>query len=126
MDMLRLPSETIPSDPLGRVRVDALIEAIVRNDPVAHPPLIIANLGSTFTGAYDDVEEIVRRLSERGIEHYYLHVDAALGGFSPALRGAADGPWREGTIFDFRLPIPTASPSRATRSSGPRSSAVSS
>ncbi len=45
MDMLRLPSETIPSDPLGRVRVDALIEAIVRNDPVAHPPLIIANIG---------------------------------------------------------------------------------
>ena len=105
MDMLRLPSETIPSDPLGRVRVDALIEAIVRNDPVAHPPLIIANLGSTFTGAYDDVEEIVRRLSERGIEHYYLHVDAALGGFFLPFAEQLTGLGAKVPIFDFRLPI---------------------
>ena len=105
MDMLRLPSETIPSDPLGRVRVDALIEAIVRNDPVAHPPLIIANLGSTFTGAYDDVEEIVRRLRERGIEHYYLHVDAALGGFFLPFAEQLTGLGAKVPIFDFRLPI---------------------
>jgi histidine decarboxylase len=105
MDMLRVPSETIPSDSLGRVRVDALIDAIVRNDPIAHPPLIIANLGSTFTGAYDDVEEIVRRLRERGIERYYLHVDAALGGFFLPFAERLSGLPRKVPTFDFRLPI---------------------
>lgn len=105
MDLLRIPSQTLPSDPQGRIDVPRLIEAILRNDKDAQPPLIVANLGTTFSGAYDDVEQIVSALASEKIENYYLHVDAALGGFFLPFVERLGLPGTRVPIFDFRLPI---------------------
>ncbi len=93
-----------------------------------HPIIINCNLGTTFKGAYDDVEKIGRALmpvfekyglvnrkvvyDEKGDEDirngYWIHVDGALGAaYLPYLEMAykrekldAHGP-----VFDFRLPF---------------------
>jgi histidine decarboxylase len=105
MDILRVPSTRVASDEQGRIRVDRLLDAVLRADPDTHPPLIVANIGTTFTGAYDDVEAIVEALDAAGVRHYHLHVDGALGGFVlPFLERSG----RQGgrvPRFDFGLPI---------------------
>ena len=62
---------------------------------------VVAVVGSTEEGAVDEVHEIVRlreRYAEKGIS-FYLHVDAAYGGYARALfldgesrRAIAEGP----------------------------------
>lgn len=93
----------------GEIDVDAL-EALVRFFAErGHPILLLLNFGTTFKGAYDNVEKIAGRLVpifaehgllERDIEFepgrtdrrrgFWVHVDGALGaGFMPFLRIAA-------------------------------------
>ena len=47
--------------------------------------MLVANAGTTMTGGVDDIPAIGRMIRELGIKHpdvgFYLHVDAAFGGF---------------------------------------------
>jgi histidine decarboxylase len=62
------------------------------------PALINANIGTTMTGAIDNVERILEILEDVGIRRYHIHCDAALfGTMLPFIEGAP--------VFDFRLPI---------------------
>lgn len=44
------------------------------------PPIIFANIGTTMTGAIDDITRIKQILSDLMIHEYYIHADAALSG----------------------------------------------
>ena len=105
MDILRVPSTRVASDEQGRIRVPALVEAVLRAGVEMHPPLIVANVGTTFTGAYDDVEAIIEALDAANIMEYHLHVDGALGGFVLPFLEQSAKPDRRVPRFDFRLPI---------------------
>lgn len=42
--------------------------------------IVMANYGTTMTGAIDDVKQIKQIIEEAGIKDYYIHADAALHG----------------------------------------------
>jgi histidine decarboxylase len=109
VDLLAINSEVIPTTPNDEIDVSSLIAAILRNDPETHPPFIIANIGTSFACAYDNVEEIVAQLDRHNIEQYYIHVDAALAGLVlPFL--AEEREFKDRIpVFDFRLPIDSIS-----------------
>ncbi|MGR9073020.1 MAG: histidine decarboxylase [Gammaproteobacteria bacterium] len=44
------------------------------------PPIIFANIGTTMTGAVDDIEKITAIMQKLAINRYYIHCDAALSG----------------------------------------------
>lgn len=44
------------------------------------PAIICLNVGTTFTGAVDDVDEILNALELKKIKQFYIHADGALGG----------------------------------------------
>lgn len=44
------------------------------------PAIICLNLGTTFTGAVDDIDEILNVLDLKKIDQFYIHADGALGG----------------------------------------------
>ncbi len=70
---------TLPVDECFRLRVDAL-RAEVNADRAAgrRPFLVVANAGSTNTGAVDDLDAIADVARD---ERLWLHVDGAYGGF---------------------------------------------
>jgi histidine decarboxylase len=110
----------------GAIDVEKLAELVEFFAGKGHPILVIMNYGTTFKGAYDDVqavgarlEPILRRhgLYERNVEFargkcdmrtgYWIHVDAALGGaYMPFLKMAKDAGLvpHAGPDFDFSLP----------------------
>ena len=70
----------IRSDELGRIRADALRAAIAADRDAGRRPLIvIANAGTTATGAVDPFEELAQVCGEHGA---WLHVDGAYGAFA--------------------------------------------
>jgi histidine decarboxylase len=123
--VLGIPGVEIPSagGPLGSGAIDipALAAKVEEYAAKQHPILLCLNYGTTFKGAYDDVEKVGqallpifarygqdRRIIEnppyRPVERtgYWFHVDGALG--------AAHMPFLEMTgatipQFDFRLPF---------------------
>lgn len=62
-----------------RIRVDTLRQALARDRAEGRRPfLLVANAGSTNTGAVDDLAALAELAREEGL---WLHVDAAYGGF---------------------------------------------
>ena len=75
-DQLRV----LPTDDRFRIRLDDLAAAIDADASAGRLPfLVIANAGTTNTGAVDDLAAISRLCRERGI---WLHVDGAYGAFA--------------------------------------------
>ena len=70
----------LPTDERFRIRVDDLTAAIDADSLAGRLPfLVVANAGTTNTGAIDDLAAISRLCRERGI---WLHVDGAYGAFA--------------------------------------------
>ncbi|WP_458209215.1 pyridoxal phosphate-dependent decarboxylase family protein [Haladaptatus sp. NG-SE-30] len=70
---------SIPTDETFQIQVDALEQAIEEDRSSGRQPfLVVANAGSTNTGAVDDIEGLAD-LCDR--EDLWLHADAAYGGF---------------------------------------------
>ncbi|CAF1323689.1 unnamed protein product [Didymodactylos carnosus] len=122
-----VPSKNGNNGP-GSVDIDKLIQLVEFFAATGSPPLIILNVGTTFKGAYDDVEEIGNRLmpilkryklDERIVNYdpadqtkcdtrtgYWIHVDGALGAsYLPFIEKAYEtGRMQQrGPKFDFSL-----------------------
>ncbi len=69
----------ISSDGRFRIRVDRLSTAIAADRAAGFTPfMLVANAGTTNTGAVDDLEALADIAAAEGL---WLHVDAAYGGF---------------------------------------------
>ena len=70
----------IPTDGRQRLQVDALRAAIAADQAGGRKPLaVVANAGTTATGAVDPLRELSQICRERGV---WLHVDGAYGAFA--------------------------------------------
>jgi aromatic-L-amino-acid decarboxylase len=79
---------TLPVDERFRLRPESLEDA-VRADRSAgrRPFLVVANVGTTNTGAVDPLPDVVRVARESGL---WAHADAAYGGFFRLAEGGED------------------------------------
>ena len=75
---LHLRNIMIKSRPDGSMDLDDLRETIRIHRDV--PPIIFANIGTTMTGAIDDLAGIHTILRDLAITRFYIHADAALHG----------------------------------------------
>jgi len=118
----------VPSTEYGAIDIEQLAVLVRFFASRGYPILISLNYGSTFKGAYDDVEAVARTVrgicAEYGLDNrrvdrncgknsdydersgYWVHVDGALGaGYAPYLEMARDVGIVEQAppAFDFRL-----------------------
>ncbi len=121
---VEVPSEGGDAGP-GSVDIDALCKLVNFFAAKGYPALIVLNYGSTFKGAYDDVqtagERLMKILNRHGLEDreikiqdpdtgeiitrsrkgYWIHVDGALGAsYMPFLRMAYQ---KKRTEFDRKV-----------------------
>ena len=83
--------ERVPSDDQGRMRPDALAEALAAGDADA-PTIVSAQIGNVNTGAFDDIAAIADIVHRR--DAAWLHVDGAFGLWAravPELSGLVTG-----------------------------------
>lgn len=73
--ILRMPSVPIPSQENGGMDYSSLETSLLQNSD--KPAIIVANIGTTMTGAIDSLPEIHRILNHVGITDRYIHADAA-------------------------------------------------
>lgn len=76
------PSIMLRSQKNGEMDYDDLRESLRINRHL--PPIVFVNIGTTMTGAIDDLTRIKEILNELAIREYYLHCDAALHGMALA------------------------------------------
>lgn len=73
----RYPYEKIDTDSVGRISVDKLVEACLRDRAAGYEgAILVLTWGTTCRGAADDVRAVTEALKSHGIE-YYCHIDAA-------------------------------------------------
>jgi glutamate/tyrosine decarboxylase-like PLP-dependent enzyme len=97
-DVLRMPCTKVPTDDMGRMRLDALEDLLATGTIGA----IVATAGTTPLGAVDPIDQIVPLAQRYGAR---IHVDAAYGGFyrllaeqdSPGIEAA---PWKAIALCD--------------------------
>lgn len=91
--ILRMKNIMIRSQNNGEIDYEDLEETLkIKRDTV---PIIMANIGTTMTGAVDNIIKIKGILEKLAISDYYIHCDAALGGMLlPFIDGAPE--------FDFK------------------------
>ena len=126
-----VPSKDGPLGP-GSINLEALQKLVAFFSEKGHPILVSFNYGTTFKGAYDDVEEAGKMLlpifEQCGLDQrkvcygkdkdnhdvcdtrtgYWFHVDGALGaGYMPFIEmaHAQKKITERGPNFDFRLPM---------------------
>jgi histidine decarboxylase len=68
----------IKSQKNGEIDYQDLAETIRIHRDV--PPIIFANIGTTMTGAVDNIDKIKQIMQDNAIPRYYIHCDAALSG----------------------------------------------
>lgn len=77
VDELRMQHhKPIVANKYGAIDIDILIDSIDKSKPA----ILVLTLGTTMTGAIDDVRTIIHRLDAAGITNRYIHCDAALHG----------------------------------------------
>ncbi|MCJ1461293.1 hypothetical protein MMC28_011675 [Mycoblastus sanguinarius] len=79
----------IPANEMGRMIPEALVQQVLVDkasceaQSKAHYIILLANLGTTFVGGYDDLVALRQAIREVGSDFAYIHVDGALDiGFS--------------------------------------------
>src|SRR5690242_6273473 len=72
--VLQLPFESVPTDALGRMDMDALAKRLEREDLGT----VVATMGTTATGSVDPLPKILALREKHG---FRIHVDAAYGGY---------------------------------------------
>jgi len=83
VDLLAMRAVTVPADGCGEIDYAALGRAALRNRD--RPAVVVANVGTTFTEAVDDVSRIRTVLRAAGVHRHFVHSDAALSGIPLAL-----------------------------------------
>lgn len=80
VNLLRMNGRVVGTRPNGEIDYDQLIDMIVRDR--TRNPIVFANIGTTLSGAVDDIAIIQTRLRQIGYhrEDYHIHADAALSG----------------------------------------------
>ncbi len=76
--MLHARNIMIKSQKNGEIDYQDLAETIRIHRDV--PPIIFANIGTTMTGAVDNINKIKQIMRDNAIHRFYIHCDAALGG----------------------------------------------
>ena len=76
--MIHARNIMIKSQPNGEIDYHDLAETIRIHRNV--PPIIFANIGTTMTGAVDNLQSIKHVMQDCAISRYYIHADAALSG----------------------------------------------
>ncbi len=72
--VLQLPFESVPTDELGRMDMNALARRLERGDAGT----VVATMGTTATGSVDPLPEILALRTKHG---FRIHADAAYGGY---------------------------------------------
>src|SRR5437868_7546268 len=72
--VLQLPFESVPSDALGRMDVDALAKRLERGGVGT----VVVTMGTTATGSVDPLPQILALREKHG---FRIHADAAYGGY---------------------------------------------
>ena len=72
--VLQLPFESVPTDALGRLDMDALTKRLERGDVGT----VVATMGTTATGSVDPLPTILALSEKHG---FRIHADAAYGGY---------------------------------------------
>ncbi|WP_158904539.1 histidine decarboxylase [Burkholderia sp. L27(2015)] len=96
-----LPSIRVATQPSGEIDYNALSEAIKRSG--AKSLIMVSNISSTFSGAYDSAAMMLDAATSCGIarEHIYLHGDGALGGMILPFIEKVSAPYAiSGTLHD--------------------------
>lgn len=76
--IIRAESIRVKALPNGEIDYDDLATHLQKNRRV--PAIIMANIGTTMTGAIDDISKIKTHLADEKIIDHYIHCDAALHG----------------------------------------------
>jgi len=76
--LIRVEYREIPVQDHGEIDYDRLVEQLKHH--ADRPAIINVNIGTTMTGAIDNLDRIHEALLQANISDYHLHADAALSG----------------------------------------------